>query len=642
MHPPWITRSFLSRIKHRNSLFKRAKLTNSPLLWSAYRSYRNKSLSYCRSLKAKFFRRLASSPNSRHFWSSVKKLRKKKSSIPPLISRSGGLLLSDCSKANLLNEFFSSCFNTSSPPLSFSSIPATSPCPPDLLCSVDNILHLLLHLPSDTATGPDGISSRMLKSTAYSIAPVLTSIFNLSLQSRTFPSDWKCSHIVPIPKTNSPSSPSDFRPISLLSIVSKVFERHIHNYLSDFCTHHHIISNCQFGFRPGFSSESALLSVTNSWFSFLDSYKSVCAVFFDLRKAFDSVPHRLLLDTLSSLHIPPVLLHWLHDYLCDRSQLVVINGSCSLKSPVLSGVPQGSILGPLLFILYINGLSNIPLLSSAKLTMYADDILLSHPINSSADLPSLQSNINSISSWFSSNLLTVNSSKTKYMFIALKNPPFLSSLPPLYLDDSPLELVSCYKYLGVFLSSNLSWSSHIQHICSKSRKLIGFLFRYFYRFSPPSVLFKLYLALIRPHLEYCSSVWDPSSSSLISSLEKVQYFALKLCSKQWSSSYSSLLLLFNCPTLSLRRKFSKLTFLFKVLHGLTYFPSGSFAFQHPPRMSFRSYHPLNLHIPFTRSSAYLNSFTPNVCRLWNRLPADLKDCPSLPSFKFHLCKLNSI
>ena len=133
-------------------------------------------------------------------------------------------------------------------------------------------------------------------------------------------------------------------------------------------------------------------------------------------------------------------------------------GSSSLSSNVLSGVPQGSILGPLLFIIYINGLSNLPLLSSANLTMYADDILLSHPVNSSSDLPLLQANIDSISSWFSSHSLTINSSKTKYIFVSFKPSSFFSSLPSLYLNNSPLELVTSFKYLGVVLSSNLSWS----------------------------------------------------------------------------------------------------------------------------------------------------------------------------------------
>ena len=185
-------------------------------------------------------------------------------------------------------------------------------------------------------------------STAFSIAFPLTHIFNLSLSSGIFPSDWKLSYIVPIPKTTSPSSsPSDYRPISL-PIISKVLERHVFNFLSDFCTQHNLLSNSQYGFRSGFSTVCALLSVTNDWFSLLDSHNSVCAVFFDLRKAFDSVPHQLLLDTLSSSGIPPHLFLWLRNYLSNRSQKVVVHGSSSHTSHVLSGVPQGSILGPLL------------------------------------------------------------------------------------------------------------------------------------------------------------------------------------------------------------------------------------------------------------------------------------------------------
>ena len=155
------------------------------------------------------------------------------------------------------------------------------------------------------------------------------------------------------------------------------------------------------------------------------------------------------------------------------------------------------------------------------------------------------------------------------MFISLKSSSSFSSLPLLSLNGSSLELVSSFRYLGVLITSNLSWSLHIQSICRKSRKILG-LFHHFY-FSSPAVLFKLYISLVRPHLEYCSSLWDPASSVTISSLENVQFFALKLCSKNWSSSYSSLIQ-FHCPTLSSRRKNAKLIFLYKILFGYVYFP----------------------------------------------------------------------
>ena len=567
----------------------------------------------------------------------MKKIRKKKTSIPPL-SHNNLLFHSDLSKANLLNDFFSTCFNSSTPPLSPSpsSLPSSS-CPPGLMCTEDEISHLLLNLPSDTSTGPDGISARMLKLSASSIAAPLTLIFNQSISSGIFPSDWKNSNIVPIPKSKSPSSsPSDYRPISLLPIISKVLERHVFNYLHNFCTVNQILSDSQFSFRPGRSTESALLSATHSWLSSLDSRNSICSVFFDLRKAFDSVPHLPLMNTLSSIGLCSHLTSWIQSYLCNRCQQVVLNGSSSHKSHAFSGVPQGSILGPLLFILYINSLSDIPLSPSSKLILYADDILYSRICNSPSDISLIQSDVNCISTWISSHYLTINSSKTKYMFLSFKPSSFFSTFPSLYLNGSPLELVSSFKYLGVLISSNLSWSPHILSICRKSRQLIGILYRLFYCHSSPSSLFKLYSTLVRPHLEYCSSVWDPSSSASISKLENIQLFALKLCSKNWSSNYPSLLQLFNCPLLSSRRTNSKLISLFKILHGHMFFPSNSFQPLHRSSRLTRSFHSRNLSVPHSRTSAYLSSFVPTSCRLWNSLPSSLKDCDSLGSFKSNL------
>ena len=228
----------------------------------------------------RFFARLSSSPTSRQFWSFVKKLRK--SSSMPSLSDSGSLVYFDSSKANLLNDFFCSCFNSSCPVLPSTHLgPAPSPCPPELLCSEEQVLQLLLNLSSDSASGPDAISSRMLKSTASSIAYPLSHIFNLSLQSGILPSDWKHSHIVPIPKTKSPSSsPSDYRPISLLPIISKVLERHVYNFIFDFCNRHDVISNSQFGFPLG--SPLSLLSSLSPTIVFLCSIHAIQSVPFSL------------------------------------------------------------------------------------------------------------------------------------------------------------------------------------------------------------------------------------------------------------------------------------------------------------------------------------------------------------------------
>ena len=203
--------------------------------------------------------------------------------------------------------------------------------------------------------------------------------------------------------------------------------------MHNFCSQNNVLSNSQFNFRPGFSTESALISTTHLWHQTLDSSSSICAVFFDLSKAFDSIPHSPLLDSLSSLRLPLILLHWFLSYLSNRSQQVVVNGVISDSTFVTSGVPQGSILGPLLFILYINDISKLTLSSSTKLILYADDILLSAHFSSSSDFTAIQIDIHTINDWIQSHLLKINAQKTKYMLISMKSQSFY----PLYLLSFP-------------------------------------------------------------------------------------------------------------------------------------------------------------------------------------------------------------
>ena len=469
-----------------------------------------------------------------------------------------------------------------------------------------------MSLPSKTTSGPDSISSFMLKSSAHSISLPLSIIFNLSISSGLVPLDWKISSIVPIPKSSPPSSsPSNYRPISLLSLVNKLLEKHIHSILLDLSLSKNLISPLQFGFVPNRSTTSALLYSTHSIHSLLEYNPSVCGVFLDLKKAFDSVPHQPLIDLLSSHNFPPLLINWLHSYLLNRSQSVRVNGTSSSSQAVLSGVPQGSILGPLLFILFINGITNLSLSHNTHLLLYADDIFMFKPINSSSDFYNFQSDLSLVSSWLSSKLLFLNSSKCKYMFFQRTNSPFVNSLPPLLISDSPINRVYFFKYLGVFLTPSLSFSMHISHICNRSRKVLGLIFRHFYRFSSPSSIVRLYFSLVRPILEYCSPVWSPSSSTLSSKLESVQLFALKLASKFQPDNISSIVSSFNISTLSSRRKTHSLKTLFKISHSPSPFPWSSFLLKYPrPPYPIRSFDSNNFLPISCRSSSFSKSFSP--------------------------------
>ena len=375
-------------------------------------------------------------------------------------------------------------------------------CSPDLLCDIEEVAELLSSLDTSKASGPDNISARMLKETARSIAPSVTNLFNHCLRNGTLPYMWKCSHVVPIPKGKGMDQVGNYRPISLLSILSKVLETHIANLIRDhlLTTNHPFVN--QWGFQKGKSTTLALLSTIHQWH--LQDHAEVYATFLHLKKAFDSVPHLPLINKLSDIGL---------------------NNVSSSSCKVMSGVPQGSVLGPLLFLLYINGLEEIALSPGTKFVLYADDILLYKPIRTWEDHHLFQSDLNAISNWLVRCSMTLNAAKFKCMLISRKRNSLAPILPPLCIGSSTIEKVSCMKYLGVLISSDLSWSAHIETVVSKARKALGCIYRRFYRNAHTSVLTKLYTTLVRPLLEYCCVLWDPHLEKDIEKLESVQKLA---------------------------------------------------------------------------------------------------------------------
>ena len=221
-----------------------------------------------------------------------------------------------------------------------------------MYCTIPEVEHLLHGLEISKACGPDKISAQMLKYTVSSIAPSVTKLFNVSICLGRIPDCWKEAMIAPIPKSTSKSSdPGNHRPIFLTCILCKLLKKHIYGLMYEHLYNHHLLSDSQWGFRSGRSTVTALLSVTEEWLSALEHGKEVCAVFFDYRKAFDSVPHLALLKKLENLGFNDHILHWISGYLTSRSQTVVVNGESSLPAPVISGVPQGSVLCLLLLFL---------------------------------------------------------------------------------------------------------------------------------------------------------------------------------------------------------------------------------------------------------------------------------------------------
>ena len=462
----------------------------------------------------------------------------------------------------------------------------------------------------------------MLKGTIFSIVPSLTKLFNLSIQNCSFPELWKYARIVPIPKKGDLSLPENYRPISILSLLSKLLERYIYRIISNHLLIHYPISDRQWDFSRGKSTTTALLSFSHDCLQTLDNKAEVCSVFFDTSKAFDSVPHVLLLQKLSSINLNPYITRWVQSYLTHRTQCVVVNGTESPALPVVSGVPQGSVLGPLLFLIYVNDVTCV--VSNGKIIIYADDIALYQIIHSPIDFIVVQQNINSICVWVDQNSLLLNTLKCCYLLFSRKPTPTLPS-SPLLVNNTVLRMAKQFKYLGVTLSSDASWTPHINTICLKTRKLVGMLFRKFYCHTDSHSLLMLYLSTVRPHMEYASSVWDPYLKKNIDAIEHVQKFALKVCQKDWHSDYDTLLNSANVPPLAARRKALKLCQLFSILQGHSEFPDLP--------ISKRASNSATLTQPFAHTSLFQNSFFPSTIKLWNTLPLNICTLQSLPHFK---------
>ena len=636
---PWMNKGISVAIKQRNKLFQVAKRTGKSSDRIKYNLKRNHVVAMLRQSKQSFFNRL-NDADSKTFWRTVRLLNHQQTSLPTLHHNGTAIELSE-SKADALNNFFYNCFNHRFPPLASSDSEyaykelLSQDCPQHLLCTEDTIFDLLVALDTSKSTGCDGISGKMLKSTADSITPTLTALFNMSISSGKIPKEWKMGRIAPVPKGTDRTSLSGYRPISILPVISKVIERHVKSIIETHLQHNAPISDRQWGFMSSRSTMSALIKVVDDCSQALDQGHELCAVFFDVRKAFDTVPHLPLLQTLDKLGLNKYLLRWIRNYLFQRAQYVAIDGCESQSLPVVSGVPQGSVLGPLLFICYINDVTAV-ISSGSEINLFADDIVLYRIITSPSDFVHLQQDIDSLSSCVTDKQLQFNATKCRQMLISRKRAH--SSTPPnLYVSGTALLQVSEYKYLGVVITSDLSWRPHITNMCNKTRKLIGLLYRRFYQSSNSSILLKLYLSFVRPHLEFSSAVWSPHLKGEVEAVEKVQKYALKVCMKSWDTSYADLLSMTSLPSMQCRRLQTSLCHLYKIVHGLTDFP-GAPTTRQQFHYNSRSSTTEALVVPHFRTSSHQNSFFPLTICEWNKLPKEIIECKTLCSFKKFLSK----
>ena len=545
----------------------------------------------------------------KEFWRAYHSISSESHRVPSTITDRHTSVSTAAEQATLLNNQFVSTFSPRDGPIelpvSVHDVEAESLC--SFRCDEEEVFLGITSMRLNVACGPDGMSSKMLKSTAPTIFPHLTRIFNLSLESEKVPSEWKTSSITPIFKAGDPSSVSNYRPISLLSLVSKLLERQVHNVIMSHVLKNGFLSDMQFGFRPCASTQEAILAATRDWHRALENGQSVACVFFDLSKAFDSLPHSLVLESLARVGIGGELLIWIRDYLSGRKQQVVLRGASSPPADVTSGVPQGSILGPLLFILSVDSLTRVSISLEGRLSLFADDICYYRPVISEDDLLAVQVDVDLIREWISKKKLRLNVGKTKAMLISRKRVvPVLS----LKLDDHAIAQVSSFKFLGITIASDLSWGCHISNTCCKAKRFLGFLYRYFH-LADSKCLARLYKSLVLPMLDYGCCVWAPHQAKYIAQLERVQSFAARIVTKQWKSDAAALKSRLGWTMLVDRRSYMKLCVCRRILFGESLIPADVFT-QHPST-TVRHLNSKPLFQPYVRTVHHQNSFFHQCC-----------------------------
>ena len=462
---------------------------------------------------------------------------------------------------------------------------------------VSYIQSVLDRIKCNKSCGPDNIMPKILKYSAPSIAVHLTKLLNLYISTSTWPTEWKLSHVTPVFKKDDATLVSNYRPISVLSIIS---------------------SNMS-GFLRVHSCYTALIKMFDDWRLALDSKKVIGSIAIDLSKAFDSICHNLLLAKLRAYGIGEEAIDFLHSYLSGRKQRVKVNGVFSDWLPVYCGVPQGSLLGPLLFNIFIN-----------------DDDTAAYASNTdiSALELSLNKDLKNLSSWFASNYLFVNSKKTQAMILGKH-----SHEPTLYIGDTVIKISGFLNILGVRLDYKVSFKDHLSTVLRKIYAKIGAL-RRLKKTVSADISLMLYEAYILPHLEYCSPLLLGINKTLNKKLESANYYALKVFLNFGNSfDYDSILSTVNMRSLEHRRYYQSLVHLFKrvKVNGTDYI---SDLFEpHILRYNLRdSDH--NLTQPSYNNRYYHNSFTYKASHMWNQLPSYIKGSTDLSEFRKLLKSFN--
>ena len=631
---PWITREIIQKIRDKHSLFRSFKNGITPL--NQFQTYQKELNKQIKTSKQNYFKHKLESygNNSKKTWKLTNDLlgKCKRTSETISIVSDSNTIDDKIEVANLFNNYFvnighnliNNNINHNINPITYMGDRLTN----SFVFHETNSFEIsnMIAKFKNKSTTINNIPIFVIKKIAHIIAPILVQLFNESILYGKFPHKLKTGRVIPLHKSGTTTSLKNYRPITTLSIFSKIFEKLVHKRMNSFISRYNIIKSNQFGFQKNKSTSDAILEFLENIYESFDENNLYFSVYLDFSKAFDTISHDILLDKLEYMGFRGPLLAWIRSFLSNRSQYVEVGGSHSYPLPITIGVPQGSTLGPLFFLLYINDMENC--LTNMDIIHFADDSTLHTKFRRGSSLTNTVNNeLNSINNWLLSNKLCLNVEKTKYMIFYLKNKP--SDLH-ISIANASIGRTEVHKFLGVHIDEKLTFGIHISKLCAKISRGIGIL-RKLKPLVSQIILKQLYYAFVHSHFSYAitsyQSAYQNQTQKLINLINK----AIKL--------------VFNLDTLvptilkeKLIMNFEMAAEYFSCINMYRILKTDSHLFFKNKIASFQTEHQHItrassleiIDLPFLRLSKCQRSFLYRGLKFWNKIPLDIRNIPNNP------------
>ena len=587
--------------------------------------------------------------NPKYFYSYAKRFSKQKQTISMLFGSNNEICTNPKQIADTLQKQFRSVFSNpenASPEAVRFTEPSISRefHDSDLLFTEEDIQKAIDSIKPDAAAGPDGIPSTLLKACKTTISKPIFLLWSKSFNEGIVPSYYKNSFISPLYKKGSRAQAANYRPVSLTSHIIKIFERVLRQRIVHFLESNGLLCTQQHGFRSGHSCLTQLLHHFDEILqNFLNGDETDC-IYLDYAKAFDKVDHSLLIKKMSKYGLHPKIVQWVDSFLSGRTQQVVVDGHLSFAALIISGVPQGTVLGPILFLIFINDITNC--VSDSVIRCFADDTRLMRSISTCNDMLLLQHDLDRVVEWSLRNNMALHEDKFEYMAHScnkkncnlMEQLPFIADMYHYSTSKGMLNPVNCLRDLGVTVCSDLTWTTHIKTIADKARQKAAWVFSVFHTRNQETMV-TLYKSLVRSLLEYCCPVWNPKKISDIQELEGVQRtFTSRIAGCQ-DLDYWERLLKLSLMSLQRRRERYIILHMWKILHG-DVSNDLHIEFVSRPRTGIKAKVPcLRNGSAIGHQSLFDNSFAVMGPRLWNCLPVQINEIGTFDLFKQKLTSL---